>query len=306
MSTRSLAFAVALILSTFCSTVLGESQETYSKPEFGYQVELPSDWTVFREYQDEDEAIVSFGLPLVWSELEQQEIENAVAVAAYRREEIKSLQEMVDFEHDRIQDFLVSSTEVEAESGRTFRQVSEIRGLEYRSLANIRYVNGVGYVFTFTATEGTYEKNLPLFQAFLSTLTFKEPTAVQAPEPRTRVEKALELYSLGPSKAPEIIAILQEELEENPENIKAIKLLGITYFDTDSFADALACFERGIELAEKEGSIQPHLLLLKARTLHRLDRNQEALKILEVYWAFFQGDPDLEKQAEELASRSKD
>jgi tetratricopeptide (TPR) repeat protein len=114
----------------------------------------------------------------------------------------------------------------------------------------------------------------------------------------SKYDRARALYNEGPSKAPEIIALLKEELAVNPENDKAIRLLGITYFGVGQSEKAIEQFDASIDLAAKKGSIVPGMLFYKARALHDLGRNAEARKILDTYWAFFQDGGDLQRQYE--------
>ena len=59
--------------------------------------------------------------------------------------------------------------------GKAFVVVSRIDGLEYKTLTTYRFENGIGYVIGFTATHGTFDKNLPNYRAFLEKLEFVSP-----------------------------------------------------------------------------------------------------------------------------------
>ncbi len=111
----------------------------------------------------------------------------------------------------------------------------------------------------------------------------------------SKYDDARELYKEGPTKGPEIIELLEEHLVKNPTDEKAIRLLGITQFGIGRNEEALETFEKAIALAEKDGSISPNLLMCKARALFALDRKYETKRILEVYWAFWQDETDLEE-----------
>jgi tetratricopeptide (TPR) repeat protein len=105
-------------------------------------------------------------------------------------------------------------------------------------------------------------------------------------------EKARELYNKGPKFAPEIIKLLKKEIEINPENLDAYKLLGITYFGIGDFQEALPRFNRVIEkqfLAPNEDgsySVPTKIIIYKIRSLTNLDRFQEARREESKYWAF--------------------
>lgn len=104
-----------------------------------------------------------------------------------------------------------------------------------------------------------------------------------------RMEKARALYAQGPSKSQEAIFLLEEEIQTNPNNEKAIMLLGVTYYGTGDFEKALEQFEKIPDVTPESKQINPTFLLYKAKTLHMLCRNEEALKILDVFNAFWLG-----------------
>jgi hypothetical protein len=50
---------------------------------------------------------------------------------------------------------------------------SKIRGLDYKSKLYFVYRNGFGYVINFTATPGTFDKNILKFEEFYKSIMFK-------------------------------------------------------------------------------------------------------------------------------------
>lgn len=68
-------------------------------------------------------------------------------------------------------------------------------------------------------------------------------TAAWSGESMSKYDRARTLYREGPSKAPEIITLLKEELAVHPENDKAIRLLGITYFGIGESEKAIEQFD---------------------------------------------------------------
>lgn len=165
-----------LFLLLAATPALPASGSTYAKPEFGFVAQVPDGWQIYAERENDDQFIVSFGLPSVWSEVEQQDIENAVSVTAYRRDTLDELSDLVEFETQRVADILVSREEVPAEIGRAFIVVTNIRGLQYKTLTTCHFANGVGYVIAFTATEGTYDLNVDKYRRFLKDLSFESLT----------------------------------------------------------------------------------------------------------------------------------
>jgi hypothetical protein len=295
--TRTIALATLLLFSW---TVLeaGEDQtREYSMPECGYRVQIPSDWTVYKEEKLGVAARVSFGLPTVWGELEGSDIENAVSICAYKRKDIANLEEVVRCERDRVADILVSCDDVDLEFGRAQLSVTRIRGREYKNLSAFDLKHGIAYVFSFTATEGTYDTNVDLFTGFLRRLEFFEPEGKADDEGHSLYDEARDLYRAGPFNARRVIALLENDLRNNPEKLEALKLLAITYTGAGRFIDALAVVDRAIAA---EQAFAPRMHLLKAKVLHYLDRNTEARDFLTARSAFFDGDSSLSDERDRL------
>lgn len=169
---------LALILTTLQAPSEGDLR-TFSRPRFGFVAKVPADWIVCGVKEDADRLILDFGLPEVWSEREQQKIENSIAITAYRRPEVRSVADVTAIESERVADILVSRQPVESPLGSAFVVITTIQGLRYKSLSTYHFANGVGYVVTFTATEGTYPLNVGKCLAFIQNLRFSPPTKIQ-------------------------------------------------------------------------------------------------------------------------------
>lgn len=146
--------------------------EVISDPERGITMEVPENWTLVAKVQFErlNRFIYDFGLPKVWSEKERQEIENAVTLAILDQP-CQSLSDLVQIEDQRVQDILLEQQYLETDrSDKARKQTVAINGLKYVSRVDFLLRNGTGYVVAFTATEGTYDRNLPLYLNFLKTL----------------------------------------------------------------------------------------------------------------------------------------
>ena len=99
--------------------------------------------------------------------------------------------------------------------------------------------------------------------------------------------KAYKMYmDEGQPKADDIIILLKKELEINPDNIKAIKLLGITYYGIEQFENAIKQFDRIEKIGN--GIPSPKILFKKVSAYYFLEQYNNARKTLTVYWAFFQ------------------
>lgn len=149
----------------------------FDRPAFGIRATLPAGWSIHREASNELRLIVSFGMPKVWSELEKQDIENAVYIRAYRDDWAKSVDDVAAWETQRVQDIQVSRTPADTAAGKADLVVTKIKGLEYKTWVTYRYENGVGYAIGFTATPGTFDINVGKYQDFLAKLAFAPPTA---------------------------------------------------------------------------------------------------------------------------------
>ena len=108
-------------------------------------------------------------------------------------------------------------------------------------------------------------------------------------------DQARELYKVGPSKGTEVVRLLREHIKTHPKDIEAVSFLGITLFGIEKPDEALSAFDRAIQLADEKHEIRPWMLMFKARTFFELHRYNECRHILDVFWAFWQGDPELKK-----------
>ncbi len=105
--------------------------------------------------------------------------------------------------------------------------------------------------------------------------------------------RARELYALGPTKAEEIIAELDLELREHPENVKAFLLKATTQMGIARFDAALATLDQLSDVASKTKTIYPNAVLLRARCHFYKGDYETAKRTLEPFWAFFQDDAEI-------------
>ena len=113
-----------------------------------------------------------------------------------------------------------------------------------------------------------------------------------ASESGPHFKRARELYALGPTKAEEIIAELDLELREHPENVEAFLLKAMTQMGVAQFDAALTTLDQLSEVASKTETIYPSAVLLRARVHFYKGDYKTAKQTLEPYWAFFQDDAD--------------
>lgn len=112
--------------------------------------------------------------------------------------------------------------------------------------------------------------------------------------------RAQELYKLGPTKGAEIIAELDLELRDHPDNLKALVLKATTQMGIEQLDAALATLDRHDEVAAKTSTLSPSSILLRARCLFYKGDYEAAQKKLDPFWALFQSDPNSKSRYDSL------
>jgi len=170
------------ILTIFCLSLIFETigqaqttnrsdnseQNTYKNEKYRFNVTVPDSWKLYGQIQDDskqNKAIADWGLPAIYSELEKTDIENSVSITAYHKTDIHSLQELIAAEY-----FKRNPVEIALEVDPTCSNARIIyqtqNGLKFKGKSYFVFKNEIGYVITFMATPGTYEKNLKSFEEF--------------------------------------------------------------------------------------------------------------------------------------------
>ncbi|NIS17405.1 MAG: hypothetical protein GWN00_33465, partial [Aliifodinibius sp.] len=181
MKNRFTALLYGLILVSAIANLNADS--IYKSDEYGFSVKVPDDWRIHAEMNDPDEGrmIIDWGMPKVYSELEKTEIENAVSITAYKREEIKDIEDLMEFDFKRVEDITLAKSPVESMPGVSYQILTQQNMQTYSTNAVYYYENGIGYVIAFTATIGTYDMNHPQFRDFIKTIEFFEPSENRSP-----------------------------------------------------------------------------------------------------------------------------
>ena len=112
--------------------------------------------------------------------------------------------------------------------------------------------------------------------------------------------RARELYKGGPSKALEIIAELDLELRERPNNIEAHILKALTQMGINKLDDAIATFDAAEKEAQKAKTIYKNIPFYRAQCLYYKGAFAEAKKSLKPFSGFFLGDKDEEARYDNL------
>ncbi len=150
-------------------------------PRFGYRFNASPDWELYAVQQDgmfKKQAIVVLNLPPTWSDVEQQEIKNAISIFAKEDDGIHTLA-------DALSEFkkatpaarrVKGQKEGEAKSSPVAFDYDPKQGkLTYKKRTVIMFRKSITYQLDFTATPGTFDKNLPLFSAFCASIQFLDP-----------------------------------------------------------------------------------------------------------------------------------
>ena len=290
----------AAILGVGISASAQNELPRYASSAFGYSVVVPSDWRIYAESENDTMNVISFGLPEIWSELEQQQIENAIAVIALKQPDISSVQDVIDVQMKRRADILVSHTEATLLFGPAQQVITKMGNYEYKALVTYRYENGIGYEFSFNATEGTYDRNLPKFLDFLSTIEFLAPDSEGTNVYPSRLQEASFLFRTRPEAYPRVISLLEAELKDDSTNLDAAHILAIAYYEIGRFDEAVTACDRAIKMND---GIVPAMFLYKGKALFELGKYAEVEFYLGGLWALFQGDPALAREYDDLMTR---
>lgn len=168
-----------LTLSLFLITIsILFGQTKFQNDLYGFGGQVPDDWHVYGEIKDDvinKRAIIDWGLPKVYSELEKTTIENSVSITAYKRPSLKTIEDLTKFEFGRVANVLVSKELIDSTSYTSYLVFTVRNGLKFKSKLTFVFKNDVGYVLNFTATPGTYDINLLKFDNFVKSLQVFEP-----------------------------------------------------------------------------------------------------------------------------------
>ncbi|MGA6120321.1 PsbP-related protein [Sphingobacterium sp. UDSM-2020] len=164
----------AVLLYFICNVAL--CQEIYKNKEFGFEAEIPKDWSVYKETPppSSNYMIIAWGMPKLYSEMEKEEIENSVSITAIKSSSIKDAAELAEKEYKRVSGFAmkVDRTKINSTEDVCFITSSIIKFRSYVSKQYFFYKKGTGYILTFTATPGTYTENEPKFDEFFKSVKF--------------------------------------------------------------------------------------------------------------------------------------
>lgn len=183
-------FLFSLLVLVLCVVSQQHAQTTYTNTAYGFSADVPNNWHVYAEINNDrfnNRAIIDWGLPEVYSKQEGGNIENAVTITAYKRDDIHNVADLMHLEFERIGSTTVSREQIGTEPYLSYLIITSRDGLLYKTKTAFAYTNGIGYIFVFTATPGTYEINLPQFDTLLYRTRFFTPVDTPPSEPSIAV-----------------------------------------------------------------------------------------------------------------------
>ncbi len=169
---------------------LVSGQTKYQNEKYGFSGKTPDDWHIYAEIKDDSAnkiAIIDWGLPKVFSESENTYIENAISIIAYKRSDIKNIDDLIKLEFERISDILESKEIIDSNPYTSFITITEINGLKYKSKVSFVFQNSIGYVLNFVATLGTFDINVFKFDSFIQDIRFHKPSSKQQSTKTTNI-----------------------------------------------------------------------------------------------------------------------
>ncbi|BDD08343.1 hypothetical protein FUAX_07750 [Fulvitalea axinellae] len=166
---------IPLLFGLILIAGFASAQTIFRNEAFGFEGERPAEWREKKQAFSKEGikgTTVAFALPKVYSELEKTSISNVISITALKGDSIQSVEKLKAFEFARIKNIMHEKKGMKCEFGEAYVIESEMNGLVYKAMTVFVFQNGFGYVLTFNATPGTFEKNLPKFNAFLGKLEF--------------------------------------------------------------------------------------------------------------------------------------
>jgi hypothetical protein len=172
-------FVMANLPKTHGQTINANSSGSLRSKEYvndfyHFSVVVPDKWKLFGQIVNDTikhRAIVDWGLPSIYSDVENAEIENSVTITAYKMGNIGNVDELIQSEYLRV-DPTKYTLEVDSATKNARFIYGTVDGRNYKGKSYFVFKDGIGYVVNFMATPGTFDKNLPLFEKFFKAIRF--------------------------------------------------------------------------------------------------------------------------------------
>jgi len=141
---------------------------------YHFSVAIPDNWKLYGQILNDTvnhRAIADWGIPMVYSDVENAEIENSISITAYKKENIRTVDALILSEYLRL-DPAKYAMEVDSTTENARLIYGTINGKNYKGKSYFVFKNGIGYVINFMATPGTFDKNLAVFEKFCTIIRF--------------------------------------------------------------------------------------------------------------------------------------
>jgi hypothetical protein len=165
--------ALILLVRIGLSQTFAQSHE-YVNNYYRFSAVIPDAWKLYGQILNDTirhKAIADWSLPPIYSDIEKTEIENSVSITAYKKDNITTIDQLITAEYLRL-DPTKYSMEVDSASKDARIIFASLNGLNYKGKSYFVFKNGIGYVINFMGTPGTFDKNLPTFEKFRTTIKF--------------------------------------------------------------------------------------------------------------------------------------
>ncbi len=167
------------LLQTFGQPVKAERTDSlktnnYVNNVYRFSATVPDNWKLYGQVINDSinhRAIADWGLPKVHSDLENAEIENSVTITAYKKQNIRTVEELILSEYLRV-DPTKYSMEIDSRNKNARLIYGTVNGNNYKGKSYFVFKNDIGYVVTFMGTPGTFDRNIPAFEEFYTGIRF--------------------------------------------------------------------------------------------------------------------------------------
>ncbi len=148
---------------------------TYANEVYRFNATIPDSWKLYGQIKNDTlkhMAIADWGLPKLYSELEKTEIENSISITAYHKPDISSVDKLILAEYLRINPTQTALEVDKSNPNARLIYTTIPNGLKFQGKSYFVFKNGIGYIITFMATPGTYNKNIKVFEEFYNNVKF--------------------------------------------------------------------------------------------------------------------------------------
>lgn len=149
--------------------------KNYVNEVYRFSATIPDTWKLYGQIKNDTlrhMAIADWGLPKIYSDLEKTEIENSISITAYQKPDISSVDKLILAEYLKINPAETALEVDKSNPNARMIYTTTPTGLKFQGKSYYVFKNGIGYVITFMATPGTYDKNIKVFEEFYTNVKY--------------------------------------------------------------------------------------------------------------------------------------